>query len=729
MTKTQVRLLLAGLGLVALTAVYQHVFSYGINAARDVFRLFLPEGRFLIDSLRAGELPLWNPYTRFGEPFAARPYAELFYPIRPVLLWLHDGLASILQQMVSAGTACVGTWLLARRLGRSMAASAVAAGAFGLSPLFTSLATQLNATSAASWTGFMLWFLTGLAREVSPRRLVGFAVTVALSLLAGSPETSIFQGVLGLGLWVTFRPRWKKTAALGAAAAWGVLLSCVQLVPSAELASHSTRLNVTEAQRLAWSMPWSSLIAMAWPHADWPHEEYWSSSEQTWFWVNYVGTGVAVLALFGAGGKPKRSRSGLTAATLLLTGLCLGRNFAPAVWVLSVPPLSYFRYPAKYGAGVAFGLAILAAFGIDRLAAWAYRTPSMARSARRALLWGTLGVVAAATTAVTLPLGGNSLAGLLWVIVVLALTLALWASSRGDPFKARWGLAFIAAVDVGASHPLLAELGHWRALEDLDRSGALAPYLRSFGDVRFSIIDEEVDFKGGFTGDALSESLARLMPLRAMEEKIRTVEGYGAPELTRAQTYASDLNLASARLGRTRGVVRSGLSTIEGLPQTFSRDGLPRAYLVDDVMPHGWFVFKVKGVNADQAFAAARDASEPFRHTAFVEGAIDAERPPCEGTRVEKTHETNNTLRFEVDACGDGWLKVNDQFFPGWEVDIDGQPATPLRTDYLFRAVEVPAGKHSVAWRYAPKSFAVGATLSLVGVLGCAVALSYRRRG
>lgn len=47
-------------------------------------------------------------------------------------------------------------------------------------------------------------------------------------------------------------------------------------------------------------------------------------------------------------------------------------------------------------------------------------------------------------------------------------------------------------------------------------------------------------------------------------------------------------------------------------------------------------------------------------------------------------------------------LITSDEFNPGWVVSIDGKPATPLRADYLLRAVLVPAGEHLVRWEYRP---------------------------
>lgn len=46
-------------------------------------------------------------------------------------------------------------------------------------------------------------------------------------------------------------------------------------------------------------------------------------------------------------------------------------------------------------------------------------------------------------------------------------------------------------------------------------------------------------------------------------------------------------------------------------------------------------------------------------------------------------------------------LVLSDVFYPGWQVTIDGEPATPYATNALFRGVFVPEGSHKVVWTYA----------------------------
>ncbi|MBN2395569.1 MAG: YfhO family protein [Candidatus Atribacteria bacterium] len=53
----------------------------------------------------------------------------------------------------------------------------------------------------------------------------------------------------------------------------------------------------------------------------------------------------------------------------------------------------------------------------------------------------------------------------------------------------------------------------------------------------------------------------------------------------------------------------------------------------------------------------------------------------------------------------------------GWEAYIDGSPATYFRTNYLLRAMRVPAGEHTIDFKFHPKSYYTGEKISLAGSL------------
>jgi hypothetical protein len=77
-------------------------------------------------------------------------------------------------------------------------------------------------------------------------------------------------------------------------------------------------------------------------------------------------------------------------------------------------------------------------------------------------------------------------------------------------------------------------------------------------------------------------------------------------------------------------------------------------------------------------------------------------------------------VTVETDCETDGYLIFQDLHYPGWTAAVDGIERDLLRTDFAVRAVEVPAGKHSVMMEFRPESLRQGLILSLVGISGLA---------
>lgn len=79
---------------------------------------------------------------------------------------------------------------------------------------------------------------------------------------------------------------------------------------------------------------------------------------------------------------------------------------------------------------------------------------------------------------------------------------------------------------------------------------------------------------------------------------------------------------------------------------------------------------------------------------------------------------------IETESAVDALLVVSETYYPGWRVAIDGEPAEPLLAYSALRAVCVPAGEHTISWRYQPTIFLWGAALTILALvlLGVAVA-------
>jgi hypothetical protein len=86
-------------------------------------------------------------------------------------------------------------------------------------------------------------------------------------------------------------------------------------------------------------------------------------------------------------------------------------------------------------------------------------------------------------------------------------------------------------------------------------------------------------------------------------------------------------------------------------------------------------------------------------------------------------------VKIEATLHRSGILVLNDTSYPGWTATIDGHATKWTNANYLFRAVLLAPGKHTVRFRYQPKSFRRGAAISLamLGLLATGFAIRKRR--
>lgn len=452
-----------------------------VLASGDAFAYFTPYRAYVNAALRAGQLPLWNPYLFLGAPFLANPQTAVFYPLH----WPFAGLnaaasleASLALHLWLAG---LGAAVYARRVAGLGWLAALASGLiFSLSGYLGARAGQINQVSAVAW---LPWLLALLEASVPRRRLApdgavhrsgpavswlpwaGLALAVALQLLAGHTQSSFINltGLMLAALWpgvagmaavlaaaVRRAPRpaagqslraagGRALAALGAVVA-GFLLAAVQILPTLELSSLSIRSGgLSWREAVSFSLQPRGLLLTLLPSygenlagrfATPAYGEY----------VAYVGVVGLLLALLAvarwrnaAGSRPLASPWGL-AVGLALAGLALALGaFNPLYYVLVelVPGFDLFRAPARWMLLYTLGVSLLAGYGVAALAqpgSWA-RVRLWPRGARGRWLAAALGVLAVGLLAVQRWPGWPT--WLFWLLAALALLgVIIWQARQ-----------------------------------------------------------------------------------------------------------------------------------------------------------------------------------------------------------------------------------------------------------------------------------------------------------
>ncbi|MEG0039679.1 MAG: YfhO family protein, partial [Bacteroides sp.] len=153
---------------------------------------------------------------------------------------------------------------------------------------------------------------------------------------------------------------------------------------------------------------------------------------------------------------------------------------------------------------------------------------------------------------------------------------------------------------------------------------------------------------------------------------------------------------------------------------------------------NAWFVDKVTYVaNANEEIDAV--GRTDLQTTAIVDSRFKEQlQGVTQGFKdslstIRLTSYEPNELVYEVSTPQAGIVVFSEIYYPGWQATIDGQPAEIARADYILRAMQVPAGKHTIVMRFDPKSLhvtesiAYGA-LALILIAIIALLFIYRKR-
>ena len=145
-----------------------------------------------------------------------------------------------------------------------------------------------------------------------------------------------------------------------------------------------------------------------------------------------------------------------------------------------------------------------------------------------------------------------------------------------------------------------------------------------------------------------------------------------------------------------------------------------RAQVNPSALGNAWFVNEYRIVeNADAEMAAIQDFTP--RTEAIIdkkfEGRIDGlQITPDPSGQIFLTQNKSNHLIYESNAATDQLAIFSEIFYEnGWNAYVDGELKPHARANYILRTMVVPAGEHTIEFKFEPKSYMVGEKLSMAG--------------
>jgi len=726
----------------------------GLTIPWDAKAHFYPQLTFLARSLHEGQVPLWTPNVFGGHPQISDPQSLIFSPPYFLLALLNavpsfvafDGV--LFAMLVAGGLALI---FMFKDRDWHPAGALVTAFAFAFGASNAWRIQHVGQVLSMAWFAIALWLLLRALMRRSPAYgalaglTAGFMVVdrdqvaylcVMLLVLFAVWEL-LRQRPPGESLWQSLR---RNVPTLSAGLIVGVVTIVVPIALTMALAADSNRAVIDYPDAAGGSLhpaAFFTLVSANLFGTDGPMAAYWGPpASEVWGETGlalarnmadvYLGA-IPLLALLCLGivrgGIFARDVLMFTVAAIWMALYALG-GYTPAFKLFfALPGSDLFRRPADATFPLGAMLAIIAGYLVHRLASGSLQANARQRAieiacavlAFLACVWiafdkGRLeqATVPLVITASFLVLAAVVLAGarplarqpLLYIaLIAAAMTLDLRINNGPNESTALPAQNFQVLVP-GASDPTLDILRERMA-------AAAAP------DRRDRVEMAAIDFHWG--NASLSQNFDHWLgynPLRLrwFADATGAIDAVAVPEQRQfAPLFAGYRSPMADLLGVH--FIATGVPA-EQLDKNFKPGDLiqiartRQAYIYENprALPRVLFATQARQADFEAMIKSGQWPDVDFRKTVLLE------HPPASAGETREPGSArivtygNNEVVIDATSPQGGFLVLNDVWHPWWQVEVDGKPASLLRANVIFRAVELPAGAHRVRFVFRPFS-------------------------
>lgn len=702
----------------------------------DVYSYYLPQKTFYAEQLQQGELPLWNNRSGHGYPLIAESQTGVFYPPNLALYsLLNVNTAYNVNHLLHYLLAFFFCWMYARSVGLNGVASTLTALVYtcGWFPARNCLEWAII---GGAWLPLVLWCVERFFKTHHWRYAIGLSIALAMQMLSGHYNIAFITQILLIvyipaRLWLAqpqeqpenTSPKRLLTMTV-LAVLFGFALSAVQLIPTWQLRQHSQRVTAGEHHLLAQG---SNPIG------------YWSQLILPWKWYSVnVDRNAELLKMAHPLGAPTNQVEahlylGLVPLGLVFAGIIFAlhqHNRLLQLWLLlgslaliyssgllipvtqHIPGFSFFQGPGRWGIVTTLAGGLIAGFALQHIFSDRFTKPLATWSI--ALFTGiaflSTWLLAADTDSAIeeirtrnpsasspLEFAGwelseptmTTLAAAGILLAFIGVLLATGVMARRSPSAAAWGKRTLVGLVF-----LVTLIDFWIVSRQVTESTMISdPPINHLTESQiYQILQKEPP---GVRLLAPYPNFPNVLGVSSVPAYLTFgPAAYVDPELTMPTEPVS----AKINWLQTAGVTH--ILSFEALPEdqwpvTLLWQGTDR--LLNPAMgrfQEPLYLYRITGSRGRAAFDDAASTGT---------------------TRI--TELSSSRIVVETESDNHERLILTELMYPGWNVTIDSQPATPLTHDKMFRATDLPPGKHTVVWTYQPQDVYWGAGISGIAFL------------
>lgn len=149
---------------------------------------------------------------------------------------------------------------------------------------------------------------------------------------------------------------------------------------------------------------------------------------------------------------------------------------------------------------------------------------------------------------------------------------------------------------------------------------------------------------------------------------------------------------------------------------------------------NAWFVEKIKFVNSANEEMKALDSLDT-KNVAIISNESDSKEVSNSKSyskayqkkdfvkdslaSIQLTFYKPNQLKYVSNNSNEGFAVFSEMYYKnGWKATIDGKEAPIYRVNYVLRGLKVPAGKHTIEFKFEPEVVKTGSTIALMSSIG-----------
>ena len=736
----------------------------GVNGfyMRDLTRYYYPTKQLLRDIVLHGEFPYWNRNFSAGQPIAANPEHEVFYPLTWLILLPSYNLGFRLHILIHVYIGLLGMYALLRSMELRPFPAWFGAVSWGLGGIYLSYINLLPILFCAAWLPLTCLFVRRFLLRRHARDFALAALFLGLQFLVGEPTTVMQTGIL-IGMYALYRgwyavPRVSKSITrvlwIACISAAGFAVGAAQMLPALDHVRDSARSRPFDFDLVsAWSMPWAKFGEIVYPNI----LGHISIDRVMWYWGGglypgmgspflfsiYVGMLVIALAVGGAFVRPRGGR--LVLILCAISALLALGGHTPLLRILyRAGVATSIRYPEKFALLGIFAIIVFASQMLERL-----------MNGDEDVREGTLGFLAAATAiALAIAITGFTplysrvfmkiwsmtksaqttkeihLSHIDWIVAFVrgAIAIALvWFAAKKNERAWIAATAIFVAADLGYT---LEELNPRMPRRFFDPPPAAARLPQNHGDYR---IFHEVDWYGNeeparqyfSTGDAVYWVVRNgLFPMTPAGAGVQTVLERDYDKTALLPTIdLTDSVWDLKRSGRTdwyepfmamsNAWFRAGYRPFKEEQKRTKGDfkkSDPCVFMETQHYPRYYFADQLVPIRDRSDFVDKLTNGRYTPQAAFVT------LPPFTpaGGVVRSVRETANTADLDVESYGHGFLVMSVTRHKFWDVRVDGQRVLPVAANIAYQGIVMTPGRHRVTMVYRNSFVQIG--LGVTGI-------------